>query len=128
GQRLRRVHQGNAAVRQLLGVRRRGVIEMSSDLPKRPEPKPEEHKAVDPTDRVKSASDRVEPRFESLRAKAEREEQLREKARKKKAEAEKAADSDDEAGDDAASSGDSAERSGGSFSFNLTAGDAEEDK
>jgi hypothetical protein len=100
---------------------------MTADLPKRPEPKPEDQgQIVDPTDRIKSAGDKLDPRFEAARQKAEREEELRARA-KKKAGTKKAKGKKETAppqGDDA--DADTRAASGG-FTFNLPAPDAEED-
>ncbi len=94
---------------------------MATDLPNRPKRKDEEQTIIDPKDRVKSAQDKPDPRFEAARQKAEREAQvLAERADKP--------DEPAEADDDEATEveADSAEK--GTFSFNMTAGDAEEDQ
>lgn len=96
---------------------------MTTDLPKRPEPDPEDQsQIVDPTERVKSAGDKLDPRFEAARQKAEREHELRAKA-KKNAGAKRAPEQDDVAPTDEPVNG----QAGGGFSFNMTARDAEKD-
>jgi hypothetical protein len=89
---------------------------MATDLPSRPPHDPDEPQTIiDPKDRVKSAADKLDPRFEAARQKAEREEKVRaERAAKAKADAEREAAE----GDDEQSSG--ATDLKGSFSFNRT--------
>ena len=96
---------------------------MAPELPSRPKPDPdEEHTIIEPTDRVKSAHDKPDPRFEAARQKAERE------AKVYSERAEKAGtEPDDEQSDEQATEADAPE-SKGTFSFNMTAGDAEEDE
>ena len=51
---------------------------MATDLPSRPPHDPNEQQSIiDPTDRVKSAADKPDPRFEAARQKAAREEVTR---------------------------------------------------
>jgi len=65
---------------------------VNDDLPNRPKPDPAKTtKKIAATDRVKSAANKLDPRFEAQRRKAEREEMLRAKAAKAKEEAAKAA-------------------------------------
>ncbi len=77
---------------------------------------------IDPMDRVKSAQDKPDPRFEAARQKAERE------AKVYADRAEKADDPDPEDENDEVDEviDESAEK--GTFSFNMTAGEAEEDE
>ncbi len=66
--------------------------DMASDLPNRPAPDPAKKTApIAATDRVKSAADKPDPRFQAAKAKADREETLRAKAADAKAGAEAAA-------------------------------------
>jgi hypothetical protein len=91
---------------------------MATDLPSRPPHDPNEQQSIiDPKDRVKSAADKPDPRFEAARQKAAREEKVRaERAEKARAEADEEIEADDdEAG--------SAPALPGSFSFNMTADD-----
>jgi hypothetical protein len=110
---------------------------MSKELPKRPERDPDEQsRIVKPTDRVKSAGDKPDPRFEAARLKAEREERLRATRRPRGGEAEGAEtahadetgieDPSDPEETDKESDGALGDRRG--FSFNRTARDAEEDE
>lgn len=98
---------------------------MATDLPSRPKPDPDEEQTIiDPQDRVKSAQDKLDPRFEAARQKAEREAKVyAERAERDDSdddvEPDESADVTDEAG---------APTEKGSFSFNMTAGDAEEDR
>lgn len=56
---------------------------MTTDLPSRPTPSPDERSEVlDPTERVKSVSDKTDPRFKAALDRAEREERLRARAAK----------------------------------------------
>jgi hypothetical protein len=96
---------------------------MATDLPNRPKPNPDEEQTIiDPKERVKSAQDKPDARFEAARQKAQREAQVY---------AERAEKSDDPSADDDGSDeaadveDESAEK--GTFSFNMTAGDAEEE-
>ena len=73
--------------------------DMASDLPNRPKPDPSKaSKPVEATERVKSAADKPDPRFEAARQKIEKEERLRAKAAKASAKAagEAIDDADDE--------------------------------
>jgi type IV secretory pathway VirB10-like protein len=99
---------------------------MAPELPSRPKPNPDDEQPtiIEPTDRVKSAHDKPDPRFEVARQKAERE---------AKVYAERAERDDDEPADDVEDDADEQEQAvespapKGTFSFNMTAGDAEED-
>lgn len=97
---------------------------MATDLPNRPKPDPDETQTIiDPQDRLKSAQDKPDARFEAARQKAERE---------AKVYADRA-DRDDESADEPEASPESVDvdeepTEKGSFSFNMTAGDAEEDR
>ena len=96
---------------------------MATDLPNRPKPDPDEAQTIiDPQDRLKSAQDKPDPRFEAARQKAERE------AKVYADRAEKTDDpvAADETPDEETDATESAEK--GTFSFNMTAGDAEEDR
>jgi hypothetical protein len=104
-------------------------MSMATDLPSRPAPSSAERvEVLDPTERVKSVADKADPRFKAALDRAEREQRLRERLAR-------------------ASSGDPAEepRSGapsvtqkaseapepakkGTFSFNQTAGDTEDQR
>jgi hypothetical protein len=95
---------------------------MAPELPNRPKPsKDEEQTIIKPTDRVKSAQDKPDPRFEAARQKAERE------AKVYADRAEKADSPDDAEEADEEPKADDDSGSKGTFSFNMTAGDAEED-
>jgi hypothetical protein len=97
---------------------------MATDLPNRPKHDPDaEQTIIDPMDRVKSAQDKPDPRFEAARKKSERE------AKVYADRAEKADDPDadvDETDEEAEVTDESAEK--GTFSFNMTAGEVEEDE
>jgi hypothetical protein len=108
---------------------------MATDLPNRPKPAPDETQTIiDPKERLKSAQDKPDARFEAARQKAEREAKVyADRADRDDA----AADvEDDGAAEPEASTepveadpDDTAEPTEkGSFSFNMTAGDAEEDR
>jgi hypothetical protein len=89
---------------------------MATDLPSRPPHDPNEQQSIiDPKERVKSAADKPDPRFEAARQKAAREEKVRaERAAKARAQEDADADTDDgETGTVTLPSG--------SFSFNMTA-------
>jgi hypothetical protein len=96
---------------------------MAPELPSRPKPDPDDEQTIiEPTDRVKSAHDKPDPRFEAARQKAERE---------AKVYADRAEKADDEPDDEADAEQTEAleERPAkGTFSFNMTAGDAEDDR
>ncbi len=90
---------------------------MATDLPSRPPRDPDEQQSiVDPTERVKSAHDKPDPRFEAARQKAARE-----------AEAYAARGEHADATDDTDTPPEPVEpeTTKGSFSFNMT-GEAEE--
>jgi hypothetical protein len=97
---------------------------MATDLPNRPKPDPDEAQTIiNPQDRLKSAQDKPDARFEAARQKAEREA----KVYADRAERDDEAEVDDaDVEDDAAAEPEPTEK--GSFSFNMTAGDAEEDR
>lgn len=97
---------------------------MATDLPSRPKPDPDEEQTIiDPQDRVKSAQDKLDPRFEAARQKAEREAKVyAERAERDDTDDVEPVEADVEA-DEA-----DAPTEKGSFSFNMTAGDAEEDR
>jgi large subunit ribosomal protein L4 len=93
-----------------------GDTDMASDLPNRPKNTGEAAKPVDPSERVKPAGEKTDPRFEAARLKAEKEAEVRaarEEAANNPAD-ESEAESDDDASDEAP-----AKPSGG-FSFNQT--------
>jgi len=93
-----------------------GDPDMASDLPNRPKSSGPVAKPVDPAERVKPAGEKLDPRFEAARVKAEKEAEVRAKqqAAADAPDAEDDADAGD-ADDDAAS-----EKPSGGFSFNQT--------
>lgn len=101
-----------------------------ADLPKRPEPPPDTHRIVDPKERVKSVADKVDPRFEAARSRADRQDAIR--ARQESGDepgsdpvgADLNDDSDVVSGDVSASDG----AKKGSFSFNLTADEPKDEQ
>ena len=96
---------------------------MATDLPNRPKHDPDaEQTIIDPMDRVKSAQDKPDPRFEAARQKAEREA----KVYADRAEKADEPDPEDENDEVAEVTDESAEK--GSFSFNMTAGEVEDDQ
>jgi hypothetical protein len=97
---------------------------MATDLPNRPKPDPDEEQTIiDPQDRVKSAHDKPDPRFEAARQKAEREAKVYADRAEKAA---GAAEAEDELEDEIEADESSGEKS--TFSFNMTAGEAEEEE
>ena len=84
---------------------------MATDLPNRPPNTGEVVKPVDPSERVKPAGEKTDPRFEAARVKSEKEAEVR-------AAKEAATDTPDDASADDADSAE-AKPSGG-FSFNQT--------
>ena len=86
---------------------------MASDLPNRPKTTGETSKPVDPSERVKPAGEKTDPRFEAARIKSEKEAEVR--AAKEAATDAPAADAADD-GDDAPAE----DKSSGGFSFNQT--------
>lgn len=95
---------------------------MATDLPNRPKRDADEAKTIiDPTDRVKSAQDKPDPRFEAARQKAEREARLYADRAEKDDEV---AAADDESTEEAVVDEPTDK---GNFSFNMTAGDAEDE-
>lgn len=105
-----------------------------TDLPKRPETDHEAHRIVDPTERVRSVADKVDPRFDAARARLDRQAAIR--ARHGDSD-----ETDGDAGDELASedadiaseqrdenSTDSAGAKKGSFSFNLTADEPKDEQ
>jgi hypothetical protein len=97
---------------------------MATDLPNRPKPDPDEEQTIiDPQERLKSAHDKPDARFEAARQKAERE------AKVYADRAEKTVD--DETTPDESEvevEADESPEETGTFSFNMTAGEAEEDE
>jgi large subunit ribosomal protein L4 len=92
--------------------------DMASDLPNRPPAdQSKKHAPIKDTDRVKSAADKPDPRFEAARQKAAKEDALRAKAESAKAESEAQADAEAEA---APKAEDEAPKPKGSFSFSNT--------
>jgi len=98
---------------------------MAPELPSRPKPDPDEEQTIiDPQERVKSAHDKPDPRFEAARQKAERE------AKVYADRAEPRPDQDGAAGGQGAADDhepEDAPESTGSFSFNRTAGDSDQE-
>ena len=90
-----------------------GEPDMASDLPNRPKNTGEAAKPVDPSERVKPAGEKTDPRFEAARIKSEKEAEVR--AAKEAATDAPAADAADE-GDDAPAE----DKASGGFSFNQT--------
>ena len=91
---------------------------MATDLPNRPKNTSEATKPVDPSERVKPAGDKADPRFEAARLKSEKEAEIRRPpAGGCRGEATDDAEASDGADDTEA--GDDAKPSGG-FSFNQT--------
>ena len=100
-----------------------GDNDMASDLPNRPKNTGEAAKPVDPSERVKPAGEKTDPRFEAARLKAEKEAEVR-AAREEAANAPAEDDASDEA--EASAPPEPAKPSGG-FSFNQTVeGDEDE--
>jgi hypothetical protein len=94
---------------------------MATDLPSRPPRDPDEAQSIiDPTERVKSAHDKPDPRFEAARQKAEREAEVY-------AERNEHAGASEEADEQPTPEPVDADATKGSFSFNMT-GEAEEDE
>jgi hypothetical protein len=94
---------------------------MATDLPNRPKRDPDEAKTIiDPKDRVKSAQDKPDPRFEAARQKAEREAKVYADRAQKVDEV-----VDDEESTEEADADETTEK--GNFSFNMTAGDQEDE-
>ena len=88
---------------------------MASDLPNRPPADPSKKtEPIKPTDRVKSAADKPDPRFEAARAKVANQEAMRAKAAK--------AQDDDSTADESpeADTTDEPKKAGGGFSFSNT--------
>jgi hypothetical protein len=98
---------------------------MAPELPSRPKPDPDEEQTIiDPQDRIKSAHDKPDPRFEAARQKAAREE----KVYAERADRTDAAEGDpgETPGPDELSEPDETPEPGGTFSFNMTGDEAEE--
>jgi large subunit ribosomal protein L4 len=95
--------------------------DMASDLPNRPPSDRQKTAPIKDTDRVKSAADKLDPRFEAARAKAAKEDALRARAAESKADSDAA---DAEAADTAAAPAEAPKKSGG-FSFSNTDSPAE---
>jgi len=90
---------------------------MASDLPNRPPADPSKKtEPIKPTDRVKSAADKPDPRFEAARAKVANQEAMRAKAAKA---ADEDVAADDTASDDAEPAAEAPKKAGG-FSFSNT--------
>ena len=87
---------------------------MADDLPNRPKPSGAAHKPIDPKERVKSVSDKEDPRFAAAREKADKEERLRAAQAARKV--------DGDTGATPAEPEDDGDEDGpkGSFSFNMT--------
>ena len=105
-------------------LRSGGASLMPSDLPSRPPRKAGKRAQVPATERVKSKTDKVDPRFEAARKRVAREEERRARAeaarREREAAGEPAAEADDDT--DSPSTG---------FSFNQTTqrpGDGEQEE
>lgn len=98
---------------------------MATDLPKRPEPDPDEaHRIVKPTERVKSVADKTDPRFEAAKARIERQDKIMARQEPRSASGARSGSHD---GDDGQPKDEEPEKDGkGSFSFNMTAGDAKD--
>jgi hypothetical protein len=102
---------------------------MTTDLPKRPAPNEDEQgRIVKATDRVKSAADKPDARFEAARLKAEREQRFRAKRQPESGDtvADETAGTERMAAGEPDTTGDGGTEGG--FSFNMTAGDAEEEQ
>jgi large subunit ribosomal protein L4 len=92
--------------------------DMASDLPNRPPAdQSKKHAPIKDTDRVKSAADKPDPRFEAARQKAAKEDALRAKAESAKAESEAQAEAKEDAAPAAPAE---APKPKGSFSFSNT--------
>ena len=85
---------------------------MASDLPNRPKNTGEASKPVDPSERVKPAGEKTDPRFEAARVKAEKEAEVR-RPREQAATEPEADETTDEVDDAEA-------KPAGGFSFNQT--------
>lgn len=90
-----------------------GEDEMADDLPNRPKPSGGASKPIEPTERVKSVSDKEDPRFAAAREKADKEDRLRaaQAARKTGGEVPEVDAEEDEEADTGPKGG---------FSFNMT--------
>jgi len=95
--------------------------DMASDLPNRPPSDRQRTEPIKDTDRVKSAADKLDPRFEAARAKAAKEDALRAKAAENKAGAGAEA-KEAEAADPAE---EAPKKPGGGFSFSNTDDDTQ---
>lgn len=94
-----------------------GEADMSTDLPNRPKSDTKKRSEIKATDRVKSAADKPDPRFEAARKKVNKEDELRAKVAKGAADADAAPEED--AADDASDApADDKPKKG--FSFNMT--------
>jgi large subunit ribosomal protein L4 len=94
-----------------------GDTDMASDLPSRPKNTGKAEKPVDPSERVKPAGEKLDPRFEAARIKADKEAELR--AKQQAAAADSSDDAADEVADDDAADTEATQPAGG-FSFNQT--------
>ncbi|MEZ5144726.1 MAG: 50S ribosomal protein L4 [Acidimicrobiales bacterium] len=93
-----------------------GEDDMADDLPNRPKPSGEAHKPIKATDRVKSVSDKEDPRFAAARDKADKEDRLRAAQAAKKA----GTDAPSAAESDGAEDEETEPKPKGGFSFNMT--------
>jgi len=100
-----------------------GDTDMATDLPNRPKSTGEASKPVDPSERVKPAGEKTDPRFEAARLKAEKEAEVR--AAREQAASEP--DADEATDDTADEAGDESPAPPGAFSFNQTV-QADEDE
>jgi large subunit ribosomal protein L4 len=90
-----------------------GDTDMATDLPNRPKNTGEAVKAVDPSERVKPAGEKTDPRFEAARIKSEKEAEVRAaKEAASDAPADEAEVADEDPGDE--------DKPAGGFSFNQT--------
>ncbi len=104
-------------------------MNMATDLPSRPAPDPADRSEVlDPTERVKSVSDKTDPRFKAALDRAEREERLRAKAARAESSSAGGTKPQGSAGGTPPTREESAMAGKGTFSFNQTAGETEDQK
>lgn len=97
---------------------------MATDLPSRPKRDPDEvHHVIEPTERVRSVADKADPRFEAARQKARWEAEVR---ARRQARAEEVPKDAPDAADPGEPLPEHPRKKG--FSFNMTAGDAEEER
>lgn len=104
-------------------------MNMATDLPSRPAPDPEHRSEVlDPTERVKSVSDKTDPRFKAALDRAEREERLRARAARAESTATAGSGPQGSASPTSPAPQESGTPGKGTFSFNQTAGETEDQK